>query len=108
MVEHMECPRVFLGKLVPEHFFSLFFFPLRTALCWLVGSGLLWLAWCGVLFWWGTCHVWCSLALCNCGYHFYAMIVCLLLQAMGWRLELKGPIGCKAQGKKEHRLRYSK
>ena len=28
MVEHMECPRAFLGKLVPEHFF----FPLRTAL----------------------------------------------------------------------------
>ena len=22
MVEHMECPRAFLGKLVPEHFFS--------------------------------------------------------------------------------------
>ena len=32
MVEHMECPRAFLGKLVPEqHFFS---FPLRTALPW--------------------------------------------------------------------------
>ena len=29
MVEHMECPRAFLGKLVPEHFF---FSPLRTAL----------------------------------------------------------------------------
>ena len=29
MVEHMECPRAFLGKLVPEH---LFFFPLRTPL----------------------------------------------------------------------------
>ena len=29
MVEHMECPRAFLGKLVPEH---LFFPPLRTAL----------------------------------------------------------------------------
>ena len=29
MVEHMECPWAFLGKLVPEHFF---FVPLRTAL----------------------------------------------------------------------------
>ena len=28
MVEHMECARAFLGKLVPEHFF----FPVRTAL----------------------------------------------------------------------------
>ena len=25
MVEHMECPRAFLGKLVPEHFF----FPVK-------------------------------------------------------------------------------
>ena len=25
MVEHMECPRAFLGKLVPEHFFFSFF-----------------------------------------------------------------------------------
>ena len=30
MVEHMECPRAFLGKLVLEHFF--FSPPLRTAL----------------------------------------------------------------------------
>ena len=29
MVEHMECPRAFLGKLVPEH---IFFSPLRTPL----------------------------------------------------------------------------
>ena len=29
MVEHMECPRASLGKLVPEHFF---FSPLRTPL----------------------------------------------------------------------------
>ena len=29
MVEHMECPRAFFGKLVTEHFL---FFPLRTAL----------------------------------------------------------------------------
>ena len=39
MVEHMECPRAFLGKPVPQ----LFFFPLKTALlpCDLTLAGLL-------------------------------------------------------------------
>ena len=32
MVEHMECPRAFLGKLVPEHFFFLLRTALQTAL----------------------------------------------------------------------------
>ena len=29
MVEHMECPRAFLGKLVPEHFFFFFSFSVK-------------------------------------------------------------------------------
>ena len=32
MVEHMECPRAFLGKLVPEHFF--FFFSVKDRPGW--------------------------------------------------------------------------